>query len=260
VSAVGAVTVVDVTRPASLALALAALDDDTPVVVVHSPADEHDLRVASSVLAGHRPPVPVALVPSTHAPLAGVLVLESALRITSDAGHGAAAVRDLLSAAWSAVVTTSVAGIDRPPPTVAQHMRSWLPGSRFVVRLGPRPRIVSAARPLLALDGSPTAGRVLHTTSATVDPVARALAARTAARAARAVTWPAALPPALGLQGSDQLTLLPAEPAEVVRQAGLPCPTCGLAASTAVCAFCRTRLPQRTHASRHVLAMTGSPV
>jgi hypothetical protein len=261
VSAVGPVAVVDVTRPASLALALAALDteDDSPVVVVHAPDDEHDVRVAGSVLVGHRPFVPVALVPSTHAPLAAIVALDSALRITTDAGHGAAVVGDLLSAAWSAVVTASVAGLDHPAPTVAQHVRSWWPGSRFVVRLGPRPRIVSAGRPLLALDGSSTSSRILHATStAEEDLVTRTFAARTAARAARTITLPEGMPPPLELRDSDQLALLPSQPVEVVRRAGPPCPTCGLAASAAVCAFCRTRLPLRVQAGSRLLATAGS--
>ncbi|MGF1661181.1 MAG: hypothetical protein ACFCVG_01690 [Kineosporiaceae bacterium] len=256
-SPVSGVPVVDVSRPAALALALGPVDDplrddvpagdappdDIPVVVVHRAADEHEVRVAASVLVGHRPRVPVALVPTDHAPLAGILALAMAQGVATDAGHAVAAVRDLLSASWSAVVTSSVAGLDHPAPTVAQHLRSWWPRARFVVRLGPRPRIVSAARPLLALDGSPANGRDLYATSATEDdPVTRALVSWTASKSVRAVPLPDGMPPPLGITGGDQLALLPSEPGDVVRRPGVPCPG-GLAASGEVCDFCRTLLP-----------------
>ncbi|MGF1646888.1 MAG: hypothetical protein ACFCVF_08220 [Kineosporiaceae bacterium] len=281
---VAGVVIVDVSRPAALALALDGSGDvardglpggapgdrpgdevrgeparDVPVIVVHRAADEHDARVAASVLVGHRPRVPVALVSTAHAPLAAILALAAAGRLTRDAGHGVTAVHDLLSASWSAVVTPSVAGLDHPAPTVAQHLRSWWPGSRFVVRLGPRPRIVSATRPLLALDGSPANGRTLHATSPTEeDPVTRALASWTATKSVHAVALPDGMPPPLGLRVGDQLALLPTEPAEFVRRAGAPCPTCGLATSGEICDFCRTTLPgRRVRHGRNALA--GSP-
>lgn len=246
------VAIVDVSRPEALTLAMSAEVEDIgggvaqPVVVVGPDDAEHDMRVAASVLVGHRPGTAVALVLSSHAPLACVLALHAAQDAAADAGHGVAVIEDLLATSWSAFVTDTVAGLDFPAPSLFQHVRSWLPGSRFIVRLGSRPAIVPASRPLLALDGASTRDRVLHMSPPEQErgaDVASAIASWTTSKTAEGVLLPDGfgMPPGLG--DGIQLALMPAVTEEEIRRPGPPCPICDLTVAASVCPFCHTRLP-----------------
>ncbi len=235
------VTVVDVSSP--LALALAFEDDDADLLVACHPDHEHATRVACSMLAAHRPGRHIAHVNAPQAPLAALITLGTATDIAADAGHGAAIWRDLSTATWSAVVMSSVAGLDHPNPTVVQHVRSWLPGSRFLVRLGTDPLAVSATKPHAALAGLRRGEYDLLVSGSTADPLVEAISQVVAPRAVLPVALPTSWTAGFARAELYQIALVPDEPTAVLRDRGPTCEGCGWSAVEDVCECCRTRMP-----------------
>jgi hypothetical protein len=252
------VTVVDVTD--MTALSPVAAGDDSPLIVVHHDVDTAAVRRAASVLAGARPDHPLARIATGHAPVAAIEALATAREATDDPGDGCLLTRRGLGAAWSLSVVTTVAGLGAPQPSLAQHVRSWLPRARFAIRHAPDPAVLRLAdltgpgRPvadgarLVACGGSgggPGAGpgsgddglaelhaRVLELVDAT-EVVPRAVPGdhrhvygvgrASAVRAHYGLVRPPSRPPA----------------------GRTACPHCGLRTGPGTCPFCSARTPGR---------------
>jgi hypothetical protein len=238
--AVAAVDVVDVTAPHVLAVALE--DAAAPVVVAGHPIDATAARTACSLLVAHRPDVPVTLWLTAHTTGATLAALRLARAATDDAGHGMRILADTLNRTWSAVVLDSVARLEHPNPTLGQHLRSWLPGTRFVVRQGPRPRAVAASAVTSLLEGVPRAEHdLLVDAGATDDPVTRAVVTAVAPER----TLPLGIPVTdtarrYGRRERFELSLLPRPGIWSVPGPATRCPGCGLSVPGQVCVFCRT--------------------
>jgi len=234
------VLVLDVTDPAALALQLQ--DGDEPVVVASHVHDAHAVAVAASFLVAHRPGRLVAHVASRHAPLATLVCLSTSLELSSDAGHGVSVWKDLMDASWSGVVLGSVAGLTHPDPPLSQHVRSWFPGSRFLVRLEPEPLSARANRPAAVLTGI---GRGTHdmfvTEGGADDELVRRLTTTLAPAGVRPLALPGSWGSVFGRREQLQLALVPTDVRRRLRPRGPVCPGCGLSAAGAVCSFCRTR-------------------
>jgi hypothetical protein len=234
------VDVVDVTAPHTLALALE--DVTSPVVVAGHRADATTVRTACALLSAHRPDVPVAAVFTPHTTGATLAALQLARTAADEAGHGLHLWREAMNLGWSAVVLDSVARLDRPNPTLAQHVRSWLPGTRFAVRQGPEPRAVDAVAVASLLGGFPRGGHDLRVdVGAADDPVTRAVA--TAVGPQRLL--PVGVPPTdtarlYGRRERFELSLVPNPDTWSPPAPGPACWTCGLATSGRACAFCHT--------------------
>lgn len=238
-SVVGGVELIDVTAPHSLAVALQ--DGYDPVVVVGGAADDEAAATACSLLAGHRPDIEIAHASSGHAPLAVLMALVAAHDLSIDAGHGLALWRALLAESWSAAVVDSVTKISRPNPTMTQHVQSWWPRSRFVIRQEPQPRAVAAAQLATLLEDLPRGQHDLAVSTPGIDDaVTTAVLATVGPVTVLPVQLPRGSTRVHGRAERYQLALVPNPSTWRLPPLGPLCPGCGLAAEEAGCAFCRT--------------------
>jgi hypothetical protein len=235
-----AVEIVDVTAPHALAVTLE--DATSPVLVVGHAADTTAVRTACGLFAAHRPDTPVAAAFTAHTTGAALAALRLARAATDDAGHARRVWHEALKRGWSAVVLDSVARLERPNPTLAQHVRSWLPGSRFAVRQGPHPRAVDARAASLLVEDIPRGEHdLLVDVGAAEDPVTRAVVAAVAPRRLLPLGIPATDTARLyGRRERFELSLVPDPGTWPVPRPGPACRTCGLATTGQACAFCRT--------------------
>lgn len=240
VEELGGVAVVDVTRPAQLTGYLA--DGDDPVVVVTHPVHAHAARVACTVVSGDRPDLLVARRTATQAPLAALLALVTARRSARDAGHGATLWADLSDATWSAAVVSRASRLPHPNPSLVQHARSLLPGSRYVVRLHPDPEVLGTGQLAAAL--APLAGAPVRLTTTGTDPeepVLRTFVAQVRPRSLERLDLPGDWSAVFGGPVEQQLAVVPQDVLELTRPAGPPCKSCGLSLVEPVCGFCQSR-------------------
>jgi hypothetical protein len=152
--------------------------------------------------------------------------------------RGVGLVHCLLENAWSGAWSNSVAGLVEPAPSLAQHLRSLLPGSGFLIRQAPRPAVLGTARS----DDVPatTVDRVLLVQEGAVPgPIAERLAQTTAVTAVRQVTMPGRWASVYGTDRTGQLALMPAEPHGLLEAVTHRCPACRLEQVSSVCPFCR---------------------
>ncbi|MGL5912517.1 MAG: hypothetical protein ACRCZP_21090, partial [Phycicoccus sp.] len=248
------IEVMDVSDPTVLAL---ADHPDGPILVVCHERDAAATALARAVLAAHRPDALTAQLSSSHAPLALLAVLLRVRRLGLDAGRAASVCHDLLDATWSAAVLRTVARLEKPAPSTMQHLRSWFPGGRWLVRCGsdggvlPARAAVSAVasvagRPVELVYGGtagvltsdptdPVVGQVLREVRKSVDP-----------RSAHVLDPPPGPPRLFGVQDQLQIALLPAESPSSLTRPGPRCRTCGLVAHDPACRFCWSRQPGRS--------------
>lgn len=150
--------------------------------------------------------------------------------------------RQLLSVAW----LPTVAGLDAPAPTMADHLRSYLPGSAFAYQMAPERRLLRVGRgqeiprpawlgprPVVALGGAAVLpGWVSGTLLPHLNP---SVVLRVADGADVAEWW-----------GTPKAVEVSAVPADVTPWAGelayrfpaSPCRWCNLASHTSPCPFC----------------------
>ncbi|WP_380164495.1 hypothetical protein [Jannaschia sp. R86511] len=235
----GRIRLVDVRRPAAAAVQLA--DSEDPLVLIGHASTASRLTVLATYVAANQPGRLVAHGVTHHAPLAAAAALDQAASLARDAGHAVSAWRDVLEHTWSAAVLSSVTRLSRPNPTMSQHLRSWWPSSRFVVRQGDDPRSVPAARVDELIADLPRRGLEAFVTAGSDDEVVRHVVSAVAPTGLRTVEGLAGWPGVYGLSEQLQLALLPADVALHVRAPAAPCDTCGLHAADPVCPFCRTR-------------------
>jgi hypothetical protein len=238
---IGGVDVLDISHPPTAALSLAD-GGETPILIASHPAHDHATRVTCALLAGMRPDVPVAHVSRSQAPLVSLVALSMGYELAVDAGHAAGTWADLSRDSWSAVVLKSVAGLDQPNPTLWQHATSWLPGSRFLVRLSPDPATFSMRRSGRAVDGIARGTRGLYlSVPGDEDVLTRVVSSLVAAPWQRVLSVPGSWRSVLGSDETLQLALVPADPRSSVRAPGPRCRVCGLSTTDGRCPFCHVR-------------------
>lgn len=238
---VAGVHVVDVTRPADLAVALR--DGEGPVLVSSHPAHAHAARVACTVAEADDPDLPVAHVAFSQAPLAGLLAMAIARDIARDAGHGAAVWQDLSDAIWSAAVVPGVAKLPHPNPSLKQHARSLLPGSRYLVRLHPEPEAIGTNQLAAAL--APVGRGNVHVYSTRLDrddTLLNTVLGHVAPRGVDLREVPGTWASLFGRTEDLQLAMIPADFQQMLRPRGTACRSCGLSTSGPACTFCRLRV------------------
>lgn len=240
---VGEVRLLDVRTPVAAAVRLA--DSDEPLVLVGHRNDSTRMRAVAAYVAANQPHRLVARATTDHAPLAGVAALDEAVTLAADAGHALSVWRDLLERTWSAAVLSSVTRLGRPNPTMGQHLRSWLPGSRFLVQQGSTPRSVSTGHVDQLLLDLPRRSHTMFVTAGTDNPVVQRVVSQLSPRQLRTVDGMAGWPQVYGVTEQLQLTLLPGDGARAVRAPGPVCDGCGTHAADPVCPFCRTRTAPR---------------
>lgn len=250
-SIVGGVDVVDVTHPASLALVLE--DTSQPVLVVSHREHAQMAATAAGVLQGHRPDLVVGHTAALAAPVALLAALQVAREHGADAGRGAATWHALLERTWSGCVLSSVAGLDSPNPTVLQHLRSWWPPSRFLVRLHPGPAAVSVGRARLLLDVPRGGTDAVLSESAVGNRTIEDLLSAASPVSVRPVPLPGRWDDVLSRPDLGQLALLPSDVADLAPRPDGVCPGCGQSTAAPVCLFCRVRLTDDDRAHRRLV-------
>lgn len=190
--------------------------------------------------------------------LAGPLGLLVAARSAVDALRGADAalavgllptrVDEALARMWNGAWVPGVSRLDRPAPSIWQHLRSWLPGGEgYLVTLGADPRVESVARATEAAWRAPQEPpappvRGVLATAGELPDAARTLAlARSGAAGSGPVPPGAEQAAARFGPGAVELVALPTVAAD--RPAGrlATCPVCTAAVPEGFCPYCRVR-------------------
>ena len=253
-------------------------------VLVAAPAAlATELATVTTVAAGRWPDVRIARLVSPHAPLAILSALALARATTDWPAFGVGLANALLHRSWSGAWTPDVSRLAHPAPSLAQHARSLLPGSGFLVRQAPGPSVLGGEgagageddvppagldRVLLAAQGSGEGGDDVAVPPDVVERLARA----TGVTATRQLALPGAWAPVYGTTRAAQVALVPAQPADLLAAVSHRCPACGLEQPAAVCPFCHVigrslvsvahpspgPPPPTPHAGLPVLGATGT--
>lgn len=185
------------------------------------------------------PDAPVAVVPLRLTPTGLRVAAGTLALIGREAGAGGVlrAAREAERAVTCHVVVDRVAGLSEPAVSLAQHLRSWLPGSRFVVRTGPRGRVLTGVAPLASALGSRAAVATSPKPPAWLEDAVRTVCDE------REVQVAAGLPPVAPLDtrtwadiatwDDAALAALPAHAAPAV-----DCAWCGRPSLPEACPFC----------------------
>ncbi len=139
------------------------LGGELPLVTCRA-ADLEAVRRLVTFASVRYPGLRASIDPLPGTPLCVGVISSLVDDITADAHTPAAdvlawrmAALDLLrEQVWSAVWLPSVAGLDEPSPGLAQHVRSWLPGSGFLAVHAPTPDVLPASKsPLRGIEERP---------------------------------------------------------------------------------------------------------
>ncbi len=235
-----------------------ALSSGQKVILVE-PAWHQPLRAAGSLaLSMLGVPAAVARVPIDLPPLAVLLVAEQLGWLTEVLAEPGAALlavetltQGLLAAAWMRDVTR----LTRPAPSLRQYLRSFVPGTSFLVLLRPRPRVSSAQASALARwsdysipvvfgSGSDSGGAWLRTVGMAALPNSQLMEA-------------ASGPLTKEYYGADDVCEIAASKADLnilVEQLAevrlVPCAWCGTLTAAGSCAFCRSSRPTASTSRR----------
>lgn len=233
----------DVMDPAAI---LAAVHPgEEPTLLIGEQRHAQLVRRQAAVLGDRDELRPLAVRVLPHGPLAIVSLAARSAGLWQDVDPGLfvhyvdTAARYALSATW----TPSVGGLADPAPSLGQHLRSWQPGSSFVLIHHPIASVTaaSAAPQALSWPGGVTARRSLlevagEPPGSVVDRVSR-LAGATSVR----TVIPAAS--AQGRFGTARAVEMCAIPDDVEELAGpvtvARCPSCHLLSPGWLCAFCK---------------------
>jgi hypothetical protein len=222
----------------------------TGVVVLCSDADARAVRreVALSSVALDS----VAVVIPVRYPALGIAVLaalvDEAGRHT-EPGEQLAFLHRLRDMMWAAVWLPSVAKVESPAPSITQHLRSWLPGSGFILEYGRNPRVLTAERPPLPALDAPAGLQVVHAAGGTPPWLLPALAEvlRPSAQI-EAASWRAPQD-AYGTEAAAEFVALPPDPISLLPEVSrthqfVECDGCGLRHAARVCPFCAMAVDQ----------------
>jgi hypothetical protein len=255
---VGGVTILPAATPAGVAEAIAGVARG-PVVVAAPLSLADTAATALTFLAANWPELPGARVVSGHAPLAILSALASAQAQGGAATFAVRLVEELLRHSWSGAWVASLTRLSRPAPTIAQHVRSLLPGAGFVLRQEPSPAVLGAVRGT-DVPSAPVS-RFLLTEEGVPAHLTEAVAHAGHAAGVRQVTIPGVWTSVYGTSRSTQLALVPADPSVFRFGHGYDCPSCRQPQPEDRCPFCRVRcLPAQPEAPWHqTVATTPSP-
>lgn len=241
------VPVADLRHPDAVQDAVARLSGpDGSVLVVCGTDDARQVRAQLNLVSVALPRTGVLLEPVPGSPLA-VAVL-AALVHDGDGTQDAAAQLGLLdrlrARAWSAVWLPSVARLDRPAPSVAQHVRSWLGGPGFVAVHAPQQRVLACPGQQIPPLDIPSGGALMVADSGSPDWVVPALQAAVGASGREEfATWRDPRD-AFGTGSCAEVLVVPADldDADTVPSGTRECPGCGNRHARPVCPWCRMAL------------------
>jgi hypothetical protein len=238
------VAVADVRHPEAVQDAVARLcGPDGSVLVVCSPADAAELRAQLNLVSVALPQAHVLLEPVPGSPLA--LAVVAALVNDSDGTRDPAAQLGLLDRlrerVWSAAWLPSVAKLDRPHPSLGQHVRSWLGGSGFVAVHSPEPQVLTCPGQAMPTLDPPQGGALMVADSGAPDWVVPALVSALGAGGREDfATWRDPRD-AFGTATCTEVLVVPTDldDADAVPSGARECPACGNRHAREVCPWCR---------------------
>jgi hypothetical protein len=150
---------------------------------------------------------------------------------------------------WAAVWLPSVAKVESPAPSLTQHLRSWLPGSGFILEYGRNARVHTAERlPLPALDAAAGLQLVHATGGAPAWLLAALVEALRPSSQIQAASWRAP-EDAYGTETAAEFVALPPDPISLLPEVTrthqfVECDGCGLRHAARVCPFCAMAVHQ----------------
>ena len=238
------VPVADVRHPEAVQDTLARLTGpDGSVLLLCGTDDLERVRAQLNLVAVALPQAHVLLEPVPGSPLAVGVV--AALVNDADGSQDPAAQLGLLDRlrdrVWSAVWLPSVTRLERPHPSLAQHVRSWLGGSGFLAVHSPEPRVLTCpGQQMPALD-LPPGGALMVADSGGPDWVVPALDATLGPTGREQfATWRDPRD-AFGTPTCVEVLVVPADldDAVAVPAGTRECPACGSRHARQVCPWCR---------------------
>lgn len=240
------VPVADIRYPDAVQDAVTRLSDRSePVLVVCSDSDAAEARYQLAYIDVALPRATTILETVSGPPLAvGVTAaLLTDPSATPDAHAQFALLDHLRSRLWSAVWLPSVTRLTSPPPTVLQHLRSWLPGGGFLAVSG-RPGAVlkAGSAPVRGLPDGPRGGALMVADNGAPAWVREFLVSvLQPASELDCTTWrdPRDV---YGVGESAEFVAVPADlhdPSVVADARRTECAGCGRAHPRAVCPFCQ---------------------
>jgi hypothetical protein len=165
--------VADIRHPDAVETMLAGfMHGGDSLIVTCSIGHAEEVRTLLTYASVRTPGFRAALEPLPGSPLAVGVVSSLADDLDDPAGDTLAwqisALDYLRARIWSAVWLPSVSGLTTPPPSILQHLRSWVPGSGFLAVHGngaPKSGKVLTARhaPITGLEPRPDVA-LLHST------------------------------------------------------------------------------------------------
>jgi hypothetical protein len=210
------------------------------VLVAAPTALAAELAVTATIVAGRWPDLRLARLVSPHAPLAILSALALARATTEWPSFGVALADALLRRSWSGAWTADVSRLVHPAPSLAQHARSLLPGSGFLVRQAPVAGVLGGEPRQIDEADVPPAGvdRVLLAEDGVPPGVLERLAGTPGVTATRRLDVPGSWRSVYGTPRAAQVALLPVQPVDLLGAVSHRCPACGLDQPGAVCPFC----------------------
>jgi len=236
--------VADVRHPEAVQDAIARLSGpDGSVLLMCGTDDVEEVRAQLNLVTVALPQTHVLLEPVPGSPLAVGVV--AALVNDADGSQDPAVQLGLLDRlrdrVWSAVWLPSVARLERPHPSLTQHVRSWLGGSGFLAVHSPEPCVLTCpGQQMPALD-VPAGGALMVADSGGPEWVVPALDERLGATGREQfATWRDPRD-AFGTATCVEVLVVPADldDADAVPSGTRECPACGSRHARQVCPWCR---------------------
>jgi hypothetical protein len=233
----------DASDPAAILQTLATGDEPTLILGEH--VLEAQVRGQAAVLGDRDENRPLALRVLPHGPLAISALAWMAAEQWQDLDPGLfvhtfdIAAQFTFSATW----TPTVAGFDQPEPSLAQHLRSWLPGAAFVVLHHPEPSVLGASRlpTQLSWPGGMTAARgELLVSGELPASVAERVARLAGTSTVRQVQATASARERFGSVRAVEMCAVPTQPETLIGPISeARCPTCQMLSPNWLCPFCK---------------------
>lgn len=218
--------------PLDLAEEARRVDADHLIVLART-AELDRARFATTVASGSLPGQPIALLHASASAVGLACAAAAALAVTTDPGKLPRLIARLLAEQRSGAWLRGVGGLSHPSPSVAQHLRSLLPGGAgYLVTFGPEPSIRKASVPL-----TPEAGPVFVGAERSSAAYATTLAAL-GSEDGIPVSPVCSPKDAYGSEGAE-FVILPEVP--VLDAPDHDCPVCGLGIDGPACPYCHVQ-------------------
>jgi len=240
-------SVADIRHPDAVETAIWTLGSSGDTVIVTCrEADAYDVRQQLTFTGVRYPGLRTCLEPLPGSPLAVGVVssLVDDIGTTDDDAlpWQLSALDYLREHLWSAVWMPKVSGLTHPAPSLAQHLRSWLPGSGFLAVSSPTPSVLKAGKAPIAHLEPRTGSALIHSPLASPTWVVSAV---TEALSPQSVSEVTTVREQVDEYGTADVVEFIAAPlvfhaeSRPTADRVVTCPACGVHHARSVCPVCR---------------------